>query len=656
MKWINVLLGSLICCSVNAQHTFTVAVNEPKATIQPTMWGVFFEDINFGADGGIYAELVKNRSFEFTKPLMGWSVKQRTFREGAVLIMNRGKENTNNPRFLRIKADHAQAGDLILSNEGFRGMGIKAGLRYDFSMMYRQETANLKLHVQLADSAGKVLGETVVVPTGTGSGWHKAQGSLTASETVMKAKMNIWFEGSGSIDLDMISLFPSDTWKQRPGGMRADMVQRLADLKPGFIRFPGGCIVEGTDLSNRYQWKKTIGPVEERPLMMNRWNIEFAHRLTPDYFQSFGLGFFEYFQLADDIGAEPLPILNCGMACQYNSAELASLKDLDPYVQDALDLIEFANGAVTTTWGKVRADMGHPAPFHLKMLGVGNENWGPQYVERLQVFKAAIKSKYPDIKIVASSGTDPDGERFSFLNDTLRAMQIDLIDEHYYRRPDWFLANAKRYDNYPRNAIKIFAGEYAAQSDRGASPNNKNNWLTALSEAAFMTGLERNADVVTMSSYAPLFAHTDGWQWAPDLIWVNNLQSFGTTDYYVQQMFSLNRGNRVVPVTIDGSVVAGKDSLYATAAIDSVNREVIIKVVNVSGRASQNKIVLNGVKKIGKTAKMIVLQNDDLNVVNSFSEPEKIAPKEVTVNMTQKQLPVLLAPYSFVVIRIKLDQ
>lgn len=656
MKWINVLFGSLLCCSANAQHTLTVAVNEPKATIQPTMWGVFFEDINFGADGGIYAELVKNRSFEFTKPLMGWTVKQRKFREGTVLIMNKGNDNTNNPRFIRVKADHAQAGDLILSNEGFRGMGIKAGLRYDFSMMYRQEAANLKLHVQLVDSMGKVLGETVVAPAESGSGWHKAKASLTASETVLKAKMNIWFDGNGSIDLDMISLFPADTWKQRAGGLRADMVQRLADLKPGFIRFPGGCIVEGTDLSNRYQWKKTIGPVEERPLMMNRWNIEFAHRLTPDYFQSFGLGFFEYFQLAEDIGAEALPILNCGMACQYNSAELASLKDLDTYVQDALDLIEFANGAATTTWGKVRADMGHPAPFHLKMLGVGNENWGPQYVERLEVFKAAIKSKYPDIKIVASSGTDPDGERFSFLNDTLRAMQIDLIDEHYYRKPEWFLANAKRYDDYPRNKIKIFAGEYAAQSDRGASPNNKNNWLTAISEAAFMTGLERNADVVTMSSYAPLFAHTDGWQWAPDLIWVNNLQSFGTTDYYVQQMFSLNRGNTVVPVTIDGNVVAGKDSLYATAAIDSVNKEVIIKVVNVSNKAGQNKILLSGVKKIGKTAKLIVLQNDDLNTVNSFGEPEKIAPKEVAVNMTQKQLPVVLAPYSFVVIRIKLDQ
>lgn len=296
MKWTSVLFGSLLCCSVKAQHTLTVAVNEPKATIQPTMWGVFFEDINFGADGGIYAELVKNRSFEFTRPLMGWSVKQRKFREGTILVMNKGKENTNNPRFLRVKADHAQEGDLILSNEGFRGMGIKAGLRYDFSMMYRQETANLKLHIQLVDSTGKVAGETVVAPAETGTGWHKAKASLTASETILKAKLNIWFEGNGSIDLDMISLFPSDTWKQRPGGLRADMVQRLADLKPGFIRFPGGCIVEGTDLSNRYQWKKTIGPVEERPLMMNRWNIEFAHRLTPDYFQSFGLGFFEYFQ------------------------------------------------------------------------------------------------------------------------------------------------------------------------------------------------------------------------------------------------------------------------------------------------------------------------------------------------------------------------
>jgi len=656
MTWTNILLGCLLCCSVKAQHTLTVAVNEPKATIQPTMWGVFFEDINFGADGGIYAELVKNRSFEFTKPLMGWTVKQRKFREGTILIMNKGRENINNPRFLRIKADHAQAGDLILSNEGFRGMGIKAGLRYDFSMMYRQESANLKLHVQLVDSTGRVIGETVITPSETGSGWHKAKASFTASETILKAKLNIWFEGNGVIDLDMISLFPSDTWKQRPGGLRADMVQCLADLKPGFIRFPGGCIVEGTDLSNRYQWKKTIGPVEERPLMMNRWNIEFAHRLTPDYFQSFGLGFFEYFQLAEDIGAEPLPILNCGMACQYNSAELASLADLDPYVQDALDLIEFANGDAATTWGKVRAEMGHPAPFHLKMLGVGNENWGPQYIERLQVFRAAIKSKYPDIKIVASSGTDPDGERFNLLNDSLRAMQIDLIDEHYYRKPDWFLANAKRYDNYPRNAIKIFAGEYAAQSDRGASPNNKNNWLTGLSEAAFMTGLERNADVVTMSSYAPLFAHTDGWQWAPDLIWVNNLQSFGTPDYYVQQMFSVNRGNTVVPVTMNGNAVAGQDSLYATAAIDSSNNEVIIKLVNVSGRPGRQNIVFHGTKKLAKTARMLVMQSDDLNAVNSFDEPEKIAPREVKVNMMQKQLPVLLPPYSFVVIRIKLGE
>ena len=231
----------------------------------------------------------------------------------------------------------------------------------------------------------------------------------------MKSHLNIWFEGDGVIDLDMISLFPKDTWKNRPGGMRADMIQLLADMKPGFIRFPGGCIVEGYDLSQRYQWKKTIGPIEERQLIINRWNTEIVNRPTLDYFQTFGLGFFEYFQLAEDIGAEPLPILNCGMACQFNSSELVPIEGLDPYVKDAIDLIEFANADSTTYWGKIRASLGHAASFHLKMIGIGNENWGPQYVERLKIFTKAIKEKYPDIKLVYSSGTDPEGERFNYL-------------------------------------------------------------------------------------------------------------------------------------------------------------------------------------------------------------------------------------------------
>lgn len=306
----------------------------------------------------------------------------------------------------------------------------------------------------LINAGGKGIGDTILIPSSNDNEWHKQAVSFNATETEPKAKMNLWFEGNGTIDLDMISLFPDDTWKNRPGGMRADMIQLLADMKPGFIRFPGGCIVEGYDLSQRYQWKNTIRPVEDRQLIINRWNFEFAHRPTPDYFQTFGLGFFEYFQLAEDIGAEPLPILNCGMACQFNTAELVPIGDLDPYVQDALDLIEFANSDVNTKWGKVRAGMGHPAPFNLKMMGVGNENWGPQYIERLKVFTKAIREKYPDLKIVNSFGTDPAGDRFEYLNTELRNMNADIIDEHYYRRPEWFLQNVKRYDNYPRTGSK----------------------------------------------------------------------------------------------------------------------------------------------------------------------------------------------------------
>jgi alpha-L-arabinofuranosidase len=451
----------------------------------------------------------------------------------------------------------------------------------------------------------------------------------------------------------MISLFPEDTWKSRPGGMRADMIQLLADMKPGFIRFPGGCIVEGFDLSTRYQWKKTIGPVEQRQLIINRWNLEIALRPTTDYFQTFGLGFFEYFQLAEDIGAEPLPILNCGMACQFNTSELVPLNELDPYVQDALDLIEFANGDANTKWGRVRTDLGHPSPFHLKMMGIGNENWGPQYVERLKIFTKAIKTKYPDFKIVNSSGTDPNGERFDYLNGELRNMNADIIDEHYYRRPEWFFANAKRYDNYPRTASKIFGGEYAAQSDHTVSVNNKNCWLTALSEAAFMTGLERNADVVNMASYAPLFAHVDGWQWTPDLIWVNNLNSYGTPDYYVQKLFSVNKGSKVVPITLNNDVIAGQDSLYASAVIDTKENELVIKIVNASAKPVSNIIAVQGAKKLASSGILTVLHSDDLNSVNTFDEPKKVSPEESKLAIKNKKINLSAAPYSLSVIRVK---
>lgn len=634
-------------------QVITVKADHPTADIQPTMWGVFFEDINMGADGGIYAELVKNRSFEFSKPMMGWTVLGKPATEGDFLVVNRREENTANPRYLRVTLHKNTKGSIGLSNEGFRGMGIKEGGSYDFSVMVRSSTGNNILHIELVNPGGEIIGKASVPVTVTGGEWKKHGVSFTSTATELRAKMNIWFEGDGVMDLDMISLFPGDTWKKRPGGMRADMIQLLADMKPGFIRFPGGCIVEGPDLSLRYQWKKTIGPIEERQLIVNRWNFEFAHRPTPDYFQTFGLGFFEYFQLAEDIGAEPLPILNCGMACQFNSAEVVPLEDLEPYVQDALDLIEFANGDINTKWGKVRANMGHPDPFHLKMMGVGNENWGPQYIARLKIFTKAIKEKYPDIKLVNSSGTDPNGDRFDYLNGELRQMHADIIDEHYYRRPEWFFQNARRYDDYPRNGPKIFGGEYAAQSDKTVSADNKNCWIAALSEAAFMTGLERNADVVSMASYAPLFAHADGWQWTPDLIWVNNLQSYGTPDYYVQKMYSLNKGTRVVPITLNNEVMAGQDSLYATACIDEKTNDLIIKLVNASAAKQKNTMVLEGIKKGTRQGLLTVLQSDDLYSVNSFGRPQQIAPKESVLAVNGNKIDWEAAPYSFSVLRVK---
>lgn len=632
--------------------TITIKADKPAAAIQPTMWGVFFEDINMGADGGIYAELVKNRSFEFYKPLMGWKVEQKQFSEGAVVVLNRQENSPNNPRFVRITSTDASKGNLGLINEGFRGMGIKKGLRYDFSVMYRQAATGIKMHIELMDAKNEIIGTTILSPSGSGKDWKKQSVSFHATATEPKARLTIWFEGSGTIDLDMISLFPEDTWKKRPGGMRADMIQLLADMKPGFIRFPGGCIVEGYDLSQRYQWKKTIGPIEERQLIINRWNFEFAHRPTPDYFQTFGLGFFEYFQLAEDIGAEPVPILNCGMACQFNTAELVPLDELDPYIQDALDLIEFANGDVNTKWGKVRAGMGHPAPFNMKMMGVGNENWGPQYVERLSMFQKAIKEKYPEIKLVASAGTDPGGERFDYLNSELRKMKVDVIDEHYYRRPEWFLQNAGRYDNYDRNGSRIFAGEYAAQSDKTVSIANKNNLRTAIAEAAFLTGLERNADVVIMASYAPLFAHVDGWQWTPDLIWVDNLSSYGTANYQVQKLYSINKGTHTVPALFNNKPLTGQDSLYASAVIDKNTSEVIIKVINSSSNEKSTCFAFEGIKKLGVQALVTILTGESLEKVNTLDMPLAISPVTEPKTVKGKKINISLKPNSLTVIRV----
>lgn len=629
----------------------TVNIAKPTVEIKPNMWGIFFEDINLAADGGLYAELVKNRSFEFTSPLMGWKEQKKGSMGGSILVLNRGTKNENNPRYIRVK--NAVSGKYGMANDGFRGMGIQKNKRYDFSVWAKPvNNARIQLHVELVNAKGEILGGTTLYPGN--AQWKKYSGSFISTDTAQKAQLNIWFEGKGAIDMDMISLFPQDTWQNRPGGLRTDLVQLLADLKPGFVRFPGGCIVEGRDLANRYQWKKTVGNVEDRQLIINRWNTEFANRSTPDYFQSFGLGFYEYFLLSEDIGAAPLPILNCGMACQFNTSEVVPTDQLDPYIRDALDLIEFANGSIKTKWGKLRAGMGHPTPFNLKMIGVGNEQWGPQYIERFTYFAKAIKQKYPAIQLVNSVGPNPDGELFNFLNDTLRKMHADILDEHYYKSPEWFLQNAKRYDNYDRNGPKIFAGEYAAHSVGIPNGKTKNNWRSALAEAAFMTGLERNADIVNMASYAPLFAHVDGWQWTPDLIWFDNLQSYGTPNYYVQKLFSTNRGSQVVPVTMNNEVLAGNDSLYASACIDKTTNELIIKIANTIGAEQAVSFNLEGLSTANSKATQTMIRSDDMNGVNSFEHPMAIVPVMKVVDVTNKILSTTLSANSFTVIRLKL--
>jgi len=637
------------------QNNLEVNLAKTVAKIQPTMYGIFFEDINFAADGGLYAEMIKNRSFEFTvDPFMGWeqpnSDKHSLNKNSGIATIIKYTNNEGNHNYCRVKVNDDQG--YVLINEGFRGMGIKKDAEYNLYLDALNKSGNIKnIIFQFIDKEGHVLGETQIAPTSPV--WKNYTAKITASNTEAKAHLKISFEGTGEIDLDMISLFPADTWKGRKNGLRKDIVQLLHDMNPGFLRFPGGCIVEGRTLARRYQWKKTVGPVENREILVNRWNTEFSHRLTPDYYQSFGLGFFEYFQLSKDLGAEPLPILSCGMACQFNSGELAPMEELDPYVQDALDLIEFANGSTDTPWGKVRNDMGHPKPFNLKYIGVGNEQWGPDYIERYKAFAKAIKEAYPNMIIVSGSGPFPEGDYFEYGWKELKKLQAEIVDEHYYKPPQWFRDNATRYDNYDRKGPKIFAGEYAAQSVAIASPDNKNNWECALSEAAFMTGLERNAEVVNLTSYAPLMAHAEGWQWSPDMIWFNNLTSYGTANYQVQKMYANNPGTDLLSITKNGNPVTGQDNLYATAAKDVNKGEVIIKLVNTSGKAQNVNVNLSG-KKLKSNGTITILTSENLTDENSFDMPFKVSPKASPFKLKGKIAKVHLEPNSFSILKFRM--
>ncbi len=630
-----------------------IQTNKVGAEIQPTMYGLFFEDINYGADGGLYAEMIKNRSFEFPQNFMGWN----TF--GNVELKNDGPFEKN-PHYVRLSDPGHRHKRTGLDNEGFFGVAFKKGEEYRFSVWARSATdAASKIRVELIDPAS--MGETQVMAKQdieiNSPEWKKYTVTLKPSETNAKGRLRIFLSSPNSVDLEHISLFPVDTWKGHENGLRKDLAQKLADINPGLLRFPGGCIVEGTDLETRYQWKNTVGPVENRPLNENRWEYTFPHRFFPDYFQSYGLGFFEFFQLSEEIGAEPLPVLNVGLACQYQNNDPSAhvpVDELQPYIQDALDLIEFANGDTTTTWGALRAQMGHPAPFNMKFIGIGNEQWGATYPEHLKPFITAIRAKYPDIKIVGSSGPNSEGKEFDYLWPEMKKLKADLVDEHFYRPESWFLAQGARYDNYDRKGPKVFAGEYACHG-KGKKWNHFN---AALLEAAFMTGLERNADVVHMATYAPLFAHVEGWQWRPDMIWFDNLESFPTSSYYVQQLYASNKGTNVLPLTMDKKPVTGaegQNGLFASAVIDKNTGEYIVKVANTGETEQPLTLNFAGMKKGAAltSCKVITLNAPAPDAENSLENPSLISPVESTLPVDGQKLTTTIPPLTFRVYILK---
>ncbi|MDN3022294.1 alpha-L-arabinofuranosidase C-terminal domain-containing protein [Streptomyces sp. S.PB5] len=545
-----------------ADYAITVDPTAQGARIDDTMYGVFFEDINRAADGGLYAELVQNRSFEYSTadnlsytPLTSWTV------DGTAQVLDdSGRLNARNRNYLSLGAGSA------VTNAGYNtGVHVEQGKKYDFSVWARAGSGTT-LTVTLQDADGSLATARQVAAKG---GWAKYGATFTAARTSSNGRLTVGTSGAAA--LDMVSLFPRDTYKHQPNGLRKDLAEKVAALHPGFLRFPGGCLVNtgsmadyseasGYERKRSYQWKDTIGPVEERATNSNFWG----------YNQSYGLGYYEYFRFAEDIGAMPLPVVPALVTgCGQNQAtdDDALLKR---HIQDTLDLIEFANGPATSEWGGKRARMGHPRPFHLTHIGVGNEeNLPVEFMARFKQFRAAVEAEYPDITVVSNSGPDDAGSTFDTAWQLNRQENVDMVDEHYYNSPQWFLQNNDRYDSYDRSGPKVFLGEYASWG---------NAFKNGLAEAAFMTGLERNADVVKLASYAPLFANEDYVQWSPDMVWFNNHASWNSANYEVQKLFMNNVGDRVVPSTATGTPslagpitgAVGLSTWATTAAYDDV--------------------------------------------------------------------------------------
>lgn len=538
---------------VTSGNALDVDAAGPTKKISKDQYGIFYEDINRAADGGLYAELVQNRSFEYAKAdnasytgLTSWSKSERGGAAGTIAVVNDEQRlNEMNRNYLKLDLTAPGSGEgsgVALTNSSYNtGLNIEAGKSYRFSAFARRSADNTRpLRIRLEDAGGTEVFGTGQIVAATDT-WQKYEVTMAATGSTTAGRLAVVADGTGTVRLDMVSLFPTDTYRGRENGMRKDLAEKVAAMKPSFVRFPGGCVTNvGTfdaygapnyDRKRTYRWKETIGALEQRPTNYNFWG----------YNQSYGIGYLEYFQFAEDLGAKALPVVSVGVNGCGGPPPLTDDAKVAEWVQDTLDLIEFANGDASTTWGKKRADLGHPKPFHLQYIGLGNEEVQEQFFTNYPKFSAAIKAKYPDIMIISNSGQTSGGEHFDKMWDFARAQQADLVDEHYYNSPEWFLQNTHRYDTYDRTGPKVFLGEYASRG---------NTFYNALSEAAYMTGIERNSDVVNLASYAPLLANEDAVQWDPDAIWFNNHQAYGSANYYVQTLFSQNRGDVVLPSTL----------------------------------------------------------------------------------------------------------
>lgn len=623
---IKIMLCSLAIYLVFISQVLAQKVDGGKK-ISPELFGLFFEDINYAADGGLYAELVQNRSFEYDPteqrdwhPFSFWEYTTPGFSYGKISVETKSPVNPNNPHYIDLDVLHVGHEEKYegisgvgLKNSGFNGMVVKEGEKYDFSVFARlNSTVPINLWISLQDKEGKILAHDSVLATS--NSWKKYTSSLLATTNCDSATLVILARNKGKLSLDMISLFPEKTFNNRKNGLRADLAHTLAELQPKFIRFPGGCLVHGDGLENMYRWKNTIGPLEARVGQRNIWG----------YHQTGGLGYFEYFQFCEDVGAKPLPVLPAAVSCQNSGGtwriggtgqKALPMDEMDDYIQEVFDLIEWANGPATSEWGAKRAEAGHPEPFNLEYIGIGNEDKiTPDFEERFTLIYDAVKEKYPEIIVIGTSGPFHSGEDYDKGWELADELKVLIIDEHYYTDPEWLISNQNRYDAYDRRGSKVYLGEYATWG---------NKLRNAISEAAYLTALERNGDVVMMASYAPLLAKKNFTQWTTDMIFFDNSNIILTPNYYVQKMFMNNAGDRYY----EGIVTKNdNDTTLAVSCVrDSKTGDIILKLVNAGDELKTLKIDLSIFRKLDKEAEKTILTGD-AEAENNFENPENIIP------------------------------